>query len=112
MTTITTYCLGQSIEKSFSGSWALTTWTFVFNKDNTYTRTSNGHFGNTVYDGKYEMIGDTICLVTGSEQITGISRSKYLLDKDSFLIDLQLYYDYKILDKGIDYYNSKKRYTN
>jgi len=110
LTTITTCCLGQSIEKTFSGWWARTSWTFEFNKDNTYTRTSNGHFGNTIYDGKYEMIGDTICLVTGSEQITGIQQSKYLLDKDSFLTDLQLYYDYKIVSNDINFYNSRKRY--
>ena len=110
LTTITTCCLGQSIDKTFSGWWARTSWTFEFNNDNTYTRTSNGHFGNTSYDGKYEMTGDTICLVTGSEQITGIQRSKYLLDKDSLLIDLQLFYDYKIVGKDIDFYNSKKRY--
>ncbi|WP_316734869.1 hypothetical protein [Pedobacter aquatilis] len=110
LTTINTCCFGQSIDKTFSGWWARTSWTFEFNNDNTYKRTSNGHFGNTTYDGEYEMIGDTICLVTGSEQITGIQRSKYLLDKDSLLIDLQLYYDYKIVGKDIDIYNSKKRY--
>ncbi len=110
LTTITTCCFGQSIDKTFSGWWARTSWTFEFKNDNTYKRTSNGHFGNTTYDGKYEMTGDTICLVTGSEQITGIQRSKYLLDKDSFLIDLQLYYDYKIVSQNIDFYNSKKRY--
>jgi hypothetical protein len=110
LTTITTCCLGQSIDKTFSGWWARTSWTFEFNNDNTYKRTSNGHFGNTTYDGKYERTGDTICLVTGSEQITGIQLSKYLLDKDSFLIDLQLYYDYKIVGKDIDFYTSKKRY--
>jgi len=110
LTTITTYCFGQSIDKTFSGWWARTSWTFELNKDNSYKRTSNGHFGDTSYEGKYEMTGDTIYLVTGSEQITGIQRSKYLLDKDSFLIDLQLYYDYKIVGQDIDLYNSKKRY--
>lgn len=110
LTTITTCGFGQSIDKTYSGWWARTRWTFEFKNDNTYKRTSNGHFGNTTYDGKYEMTGDTICLVTGSEQITGMQRSKYLLDKDSFLIDLQLYYDYKIVSQDIDFYNSKKRY--
>jgi hypothetical protein len=110
LTTITTCCLGQSIDKTFLGWWARTSWTFEFNKDNTYTRTSNGHFGNTIYDGKYEMIGDTICLVTGIEQITGMQHSKYLLDKDSFLIDLQLFNDYKVVGKDLDFYNCKKRY--
>jgi len=110
LTTITTCCLGQSIDRTFSGWWARTSWTFEFKNDNTYKRTSNGHFGNTSYDGKYEMTGDTICLLTGSKQITGIERPKYLLDKDSFLIDLQLYYDYKIVGNDINFYNSKKRY--
>jgi hypothetical protein len=110
LTTISTCCLGQSIDKTFSGWWARTSWTFEFKNDNTYKRTSSGHFGNTTYDGKYEMTGDTICLVTGSKQISGIERSKYLLDKDSFLIDLQLFYDYKVVGKDIDFYNSKKRY--
>jgi len=103
------FSFGQSIDKSFSGSWGRTYWSFEFNKDNSYKRTSSGHFGNTSYEGTYEMIEDTIYLITGSEGISGIQGPKYLLEKDSFLIDLQLYYDYKLDDKNRNYYNSRER---
>lgn len=42
LTTITTCCSGQSMAKSFSGSRAQTIWTYEFNLDNTFSRTTSG----------------------------------------------------------------------
>ena len=103
-------CSAQSISKTFGGWWASTQWTFEFHKNNTYKRTSRGHYGNTNYEGTYKMSGDTIRMVTGSDQIVGIMNSPLLLYQDSFLIDLFLYYDYKISDTGASFYPSSKRY--
>jgi hypothetical protein len=73
---------------------------------------SSGHYGDTKYNGRYKMHGDTILLVTGSEEISGIKNEPFLLDRDSFLIELNLYYDYIIGSSNSTwkFYNSRKRY--
>jgi|GEM_PF-915956 len=103
------FSFSQSIEESFFGSWAQTNWTFEFKNDNTYKTISSGHFGSSNTEGKYQMNGDTIYLITGSEKISGIPNPKYLLTRDSFLVDLQLFYDYKMITKKNEHYFSKKR---
>lgn len=99
----------QAIEESFFGSWGQTNWTFEFKNDNTYKSNSTGHFGSSNVEGRYQMSGDTISLITGSEKISGIPAPKYLLTHDSFLVDLQLFYDYKMITKKNEHYFSKKR---
>jgi len=99
---------GQSIEKKFSGWWAMTCWTQEFHEDNTYEFYSSGHAGNLSQKGNYKISGDTIIL---NKDSTWEYVSLYLLNGDSLLIDLETFYDYKLVaEKGIQVYNSKKRY--
>jgi hypothetical protein len=83
----------QTIEGAFEGSWAETVWSFEFSKDNTYKRTSDGHFGNTEVFGKYKINRDTI-LLTSYENTDGTISEKYLIDGDSCIIDINLKFDY------------------
>jgi lysophospholipase L1-like esterase len=103
------FSFSQAIEQRFLGNWNQTIWTFDFKSDHTYQRSSKGHFGFADYEGNYQMSGDTISLITGSEKITDVEIPKFLLTKDSFLVDLQLFYDYKMITKKNEHYFSKKR---
>ncbi|GAB4382914.1 MAG: hypothetical protein Kow0075_14930 [Salibacteraceae bacterium] len=108
--TVSQLVIGQTFEKSFQGWWATTSWTFDFKEDGTYKRTSSGHYGNTVVEGKYKINGDTITLLTGFENTHGTVNQTYILDKDSLLIDLDLRYDYApISNEQANFYNSKIR---
>jgi len=108
--TVSQMVIGQTFEKSFQGWWATTSWTFDFKENSTYSRTSSGHYGNTVVEGKYKLNEDTITLLTGFENTSGTVNQKYLLDKDSMLIDLYLRYDYApISNEQTTFYNSKVR---
>jgi len=102
--------IGQTFEKSFEGWWADTNWTFVFNKNGTFKRISNGHYGNTVVEGQYKINGDTITILSGFEKTDGTVNQTYLLDKYNMLIDADLRYDYKPITRKQEYfYNSKIR---
>lgn len=114
-----TFCFGQtirSIDKNFEGWWATTWWGFRFFPDNKYVRYCSGHFGGPTVTGEYKMAGDTIILLSGFKDTHGTVNEKYLLDKDSFLIDLDLLYDYKYTPVNVDTtlfpesYNSRTRY--
>lgn len=97
----------QSIQKTFEGNWGRTSWTFEFYSDNTYSRSSSGHSGETEQQGVYEMHGDTIKLITGSKQIDGMENSSYLL-QDSLLIDLQISTDNAVVKPGINFFGAKE----
>lgn len=100
----------QTIEKTFQGWWATTSWTFEFKADGTYKRVSAGHYGNTTVNGTYRLDKDTIYLLTGYKGTHSTVNEKYLLDGDSILIDLILRYDYKLLAKSKrNFYNSQTR---
>jgi len=100
----------QAMEKSFTGWWAMTSWTFQFHGDGTYERKSKGHYGQTLVSGTYMLKGDTLTMLSGFENTNGTVNKTYLLDKDSMLIDLNLKYDYTPADsKGASIYSSKKR---
>ncbi len=104
-----TSLFSQTFEKTFSGQWARTTWSFEFYKDGTCKRTSSGHYGNTELTGNYIIKNDTVEILINRENSHGTINKYYLLDGDSFLIDLNLMYDYK-LSANSWFYNSKKRY--
>lgn len=101
---------GQTFDKTYQGWWATTSWTFDFKSDGTYKRISAGHYGNTTISGAYRVSNDTIQLLTSFEKTHGTVNEKYLIDNDSLIIDLDLYYDYKLVTTGTNFYNSKKRY--
>ena len=100
---------GQTFDRIYQGWWATTSWTFEFKSDGTYKRVSAGHYGSTTVTGNYKVNKDTIQLLTGFKGTHGTVNEKYLIDKDSLIIDLALNYDYK-LTTGSNFYNSKKRY--
>jgi len=109
--TLTISSIAQTIERSFSGWWADTWWTFDFYKDATYKRVSTGHYGFTEVKGNYKISKDTLQLISGFKNTDGTVNEFYLLDKDSFLIDLTLLYDYRVTnDKNTLTYISRKRY--
>ncbi len=85
----------KSIDKKFTAWWADTYWEFYFKKDGSFKRISMGHYGNTEVHGNYEMVLDTIHIISGFKNTNGTVNEYYLIDKDSFLIDLELLYDYK-----------------
>lgn len=100
-----------AIEKTFSGWWAMTYWTFKFCKNGTYKRVSSGHYGFTEVKGNYEIHSDTIKMLSGFKNTNGTINEYYLLDKDSFLIDLKLFHDYKLqTDESILNYTCRVRY--
>lgn len=94
----------QNFEKSFQAYWGSTDWKFEFHRDGTYKRTSDGHYGNTVVEGRYTVKKDSIEL-TGYENSQGTINRFYVLDKDSMLIDLSLRYDY-LPDTNLVYMSS------
>jgi hypothetical protein len=101
--------IGQTLDKTFCGQWAMTSWSFEFHKDGTFIRTSAGHFGNPVFTGTYLLQSDTIHITKGFENTCGSLNEFYLLDKDSMLIDLHNFYDYSPNHKEWEYI-SQKRY--
>lgn len=108
--TIFSVANSQTIEKTFQGWWATTSWTFEFKADGSYKRISAGHYGNTTVSGSYRLNKDTVYLLTGYKGTHGTVNEKYLLDGDSILIDLNLRYDYKLLTKSKqNFYNSQTR---
>ena len=71
-----------------------------------------GHYGNTEVHGNYVMKLDTIHILSGFKNTDGTVNEYYLLDKDSFLVDLEMLYDYKPrkrTDTSMSNYNSRVR---
>lgn len=100
----------QTFEKKYSGWWGDTNWIFEFKSNATYQRLSAGHYGSNLVLGNYKIYKDTIMLLSGFKNTDGTVNEKYLIEKDSIIIDLELYYDYKLIRKETAFYNSKKRY--
>lgn len=101
----------QTIEKTYAGWWADTWWVFNFHNDSTYKRSSVGHYGSTIVEGRYKLNSDTIQLLSGFKNTSGTVNEFYLLDRDSFLIDLTLLFEYKIAeDRNSISFGSRKRY--
>ena len=94
---------GQTIEKTFTNSWASTYWKFEFHKDGTFKRTSRGHYGNTVVEGTYKIYGDTLEVIRGFENTSRTVNQYYLLDGENCIIDTYLRYDYKTVDTSQHY---------
>lgn len=83
----------QGIEKTFRGQWASSFWTFEFHSNNNYKRTSSGHYGHTIVEGKYRFYNDTLEILNGYEESNGTINRFYLLDGNR-IIDLEILYDY------------------
>ncbi len=99
----------QLMEQTFSGSWAMTSWTYTFRYDGTYERTSSGRFGNPVFSGSYTMHNDTVQLLSGFKGSSGTLNEFYLLHEDSMLVDLVNFYEYAPSVPG-RFHMSRKRY--
>ncbi|MEO6612872.1 MAG: hypothetical protein ABIT05_10325 [Chitinophagaceae bacterium] len=109
--TLTLRSTAQTIRKTFSGWWADTWWIFDFYKDATYNRVSSGHYGFTKVKGNYKINKDTIQLLSGFKNTNGTVNEFYLIDRDSFLIDLTLLYEYKVTNESnLISFSSRKRY--
>ena len=98
----------QTFDKSFQSSWYLTNWHFDFDADGTYTRTSDGHFGNPVYTGSYRIYNDTLEMLSGYQNTAHTVSQYYLIEGDTMIVDLEIWFDYK-LDSLAEFYGSKKR---
>jgi hypothetical protein len=107
---------GQTLDKKFTGSWAMTFWTFEFYKDNTYKRTSTGHYGNSAFSGRYTIQNDTVELLDGYDNSNGTLNRYYLLSNKysefgtrpkGRLIDLANLYEY--YDNGFQYSSSQNK---
>ena len=83
----------QSINETYRGQWASSVWTFEFQSNNRYTRTSNGHYGHTIVEGDYRILNDTLELLNGFENSSGTVNRYYLMDGKR-IIDLENLYDY------------------
>jgi hypothetical protein len=103
---------GQTFNRTYQGWWATTCWTFEFKSDGTYKRLSAGHYGNTTVSGTYRVNNDTIQIVTGFDKTHGTLNEKYLIDKDSLIIDLTLNYVYKLVTTDKDFYEIKKSWKS
>ncbi len=102
----------QGIEKTYRGQWGSSFWTFEFHEDKTYKRTSGGHYGNTIVEGKYRIYNDTLEIINGFENSSGTINRYYVMDGDR-IIDLTLLYDYTIAEGfPISYKNKRVRVKN
>lgn len=84
----------QTFDKTFSGCWAETFWNFEFKKNGDFTRVSNGHFGNTIVKGKYQIKNDTLKILNGFKDTYGTINENYIIQEDTILIDVKLGYGY------------------
>lgn len=100
----------QAFNRTYNGWWASTHWAFNFKSNGTFSRISTGHYGNTTVNGRYKINKDTIQILAGFNETSGTINEKYLIDSDSLIIDLELYYDYRIETAEQNFYTSKKRY--
>lgn len=103
----------QTLNGKYGGWWAETSWIFEFSPKGTFTRTSNGHYGFSVVNGKYYIKNDTLFIQEGHQNTHGTVSEHYLIENDSVIIDLVNKYDYhKLIDTGFVSYNSKWRSIN
>jgi len=99
----------QYPERSYSGSWGRTMWTYHFFGDGNYERSSSGHFGDVRFSGNYVVRNDTLHLLSGYNASSGTLNEFYLLHEDSMLVDLGNFYDYAPSAAG-RFHMSRKRY--
>jgi len=75
----------QTIDKTFSGMWAETEWTYIFRKDGLFIFESNGHYGNTREMGSYFIVDSSIYLTPNSDWLLldGVLKTKLkMVDKE------------------------------
>lgn len=99
----------QTLDKSFGGWWATTSWLYEFHRNGTYQWNASGHYGYVKRTGRYRMSGDTIYILSGNGNTHGTLGECYILDKDGMLIDLETRYDYKPLSNEPLMHSSKIR---
>jgi hypothetical protein len=80
----------QTFERCFMSDWAETLWFFEFFKDSTFKRTSRGHYGFSIKQGKYQIEKDSIRILSGYQNTYGTISPVYFINKDSSqIIDRQ-----------------------
>ena len=107
--TLSSVLFGQNLKGNYSGYWASTNWSYIFDGNGNFEYVTTGHFGFTNTKGKYEIKGDTVYLnakKTGKGTL-GVKR-RMLIDKDSCIIDLRMRYDY-CKSRNSELLNSNKR---
>ena len=93
-------CFGCQKENSFSGtyfgSWYSTDWEFQFYRNQIFTFSGWGHFGDGTWEGTYRRNGDTLWLQSADSLIqnAGFFDTFYLIDGDSCIIDYSSTFDY------------------
>ncbi|WP_108807449.1 hypothetical protein [Aquimarina spinulae] len=106
---LSSFVFGQNLKGNYSGYWASTKWSYIFDGNGNFEYVTTGHFGFTNTKGKYEIKGDTVYLKakkTGKGTLD--VRRRMLIDKDSCIIDLRMRYDY-CKSRNSEFLNSKKR---
>lgn len=92
---------GQTLKKRYGSCWGDTDWVFEFKANGKYTRTSTGHFGNTVAKGRYKIQNDTLVLKSGYKKTYGTVNEFYKIANDTLLIDMDLGYGYSAMPDSI-----------
>ncbi len=95
----------QTFEKRFGGWIGSCTYRFYFKKNNTYLWGGFGECGGNVRKGSYYFSDDTIYCrykATDTDKKKKTYFQKFILDKDSFLIDVNSRYDYKPTTEKFD----------
>ncbi|TRZ42196.1 hypothetical protein [Robertkochia solimangrovi] len=107
--TFSSLVFGQNLKGNYSGYWASTNWSYIFDGNGNFEYVTAGHFGFTKSKGKYEIKGDTVYL---NAKKTGIGtldvKRRMLIEKDSCIIDLIMRYDY-CKSRNSEFLNSNKR---
>tara|TARA_R100001369_G_scaffold82952_1_gene114911 strand:- start:706 stop:1473 length:768 start_codon:yes stop_codon:yes gene_type:complete len=107
--TLSSVTFGQNLQGNYSGYWASTNWSYIFDGNGHFEYVTTGHFGFTNTKGKYEIKGDTVYLnakKTGKGTLD--VKRRMLIDKDSCIIDLRMRYDY-CKSRNSEFLNSNKR---
>ncbi|WP_179315189.1 hypothetical protein [Winogradskyella undariae] len=107
--TLSSVVFGQNLQGNYSGYWASTNWSYIFDGNGNFEYVTAGHFGFTNTKGKYEIKGDTVYLnakKTGKGTLD--DKRRMLIDKDSCIIDLRMRYDY-CKSRNSEFLNSNKR---
>ena len=97
----------QTLERTYVGNWARTTWTYNLYSDSTFEFITFGHFGNTKSKGTYYILDDSLFLLRDSGNAMGI-KEKFIIEGDSVIVDYNLRYDYKSIDKAPALHDSKR----
>jgi hypothetical protein len=97
------------LKGAYSGDWASTKWVYIFDGNGGFEYIINGHFDNSDTFGTYEIKGDTVSLKANKTiKGTRFIRRRFLIDKDSCIIDLQMRYDY-CKSRDLKYRKSNER---